>query len=272
MRTAFVALLGLAVVGAASGCTLSTVTNPDGSISITGKTKTRFVSDQKPVRELAYTNQVIEVLNDGVNPGAGAGIVIKGVAGATKVSATSTIVSWADGAEAENAKLAHAEVIEAFTISESGGKITIRCGHAKADHGTANVGSSGCEGLTVAVPAGTSDAPVSVIAKNGNSDIEVSGITGSLTAESQGAGDVTASVVPAKGSVIAITSEFDAILKVPAGFSADLVTLAADSKDIDTTAFPDLKSGSGYGTAGAGAKSITVRSTGGVGSAKLQKL
>jgi len=79
-------IVGLLVLGAASSaCTLSTVTNPDGSISITGKSKTRFVSADKPVREQAYTGQAIEVINDGVNPGSGAGIVINGSPGATKV-------------------------------------------------------------------------------------------------------------------------------------------------------------------------------------------
>lgn len=269
MRNAFVALASLVVLASASGCTLSTTTNPDGSISITGKTKTRFVSDQKPVREIAFTNQTIEILNDGVNPGSGSGIVVIGSPGATKVTATSTIVAWADGAEAENAKTAQKEVIDSFTISEAGGKITVRCGHATKDYGTASVSGTGCEGLTVTVPAGTADAPVSVVAKNGNSDIEVSGITGSLTADAQGAGDITASVTPAKGSNITLSADFDVTLKLPASFSADKVVV--EGSEVDTKAFEGLKSGAGFGTAGTGAASISVRSTGGVGKATITK-
>lgn len=266
------ALAGLFVLGAASACTLSTVTNPDGSVTITGKSKTRFVSADKPVREQAYTGQPVEVLNDGVNPGTGAGIVIVGSPGATKVVATATIVSWADGSEEENAKSAQRDVVASFTIAEVGGKIVVRCGHAKQDYGTANVGSSGCEGLTVTVPAGDAAKPVAVVAKNGNSDIQVSGITGSLTAEAQGAGDVEASVTPAKGSVISVAAEFDATLKLPATFAADRITLQAnDAKDIDTSAFPGVKSGEGFGAAGEGAASITVRSVGLIGKVKLAR-
>ncbi len=270
MRTAFVALVGLAIVGASSGCTLSTVTNPDGSVTVTGKSKTRFVSDQKPVREIAFTNQTIEVLNDGVNPGSGVGIVVTGSPGATKVTATSSIVAWADGAETENAKTAQKEVVDSFTVTEAGGKITVRCGHASKDYGTASRAGTGCEGLTVTVPAGTAAAPVSLVVKNGNSDIQVSGITGSVTVEAQGAGDAEVSVTPAQGSVISVSAEFDALLRLPANFAADVVTLAADeAKDIDTSAFPEVKSGLGYGAPGTGAKSITVRSTGLIGTAKI---
>ncbi len=272
MRIASV-FASLLVLGTASACTLSTVTNPDGSITVTGKSKTRFVSDQKPVRELAYAGQVIEVLNDGVNPGTGAGIIINGSPGATKVTATATIVAWADGAEVENAKASQQEVAASFTIAEVGGKIVVRCGHATKDRGTANVGSSGCEGLTVTVPAGDAAKPVSVVAKNGNSDIQVAGITGNLTVEAQGAGDVVAAVTPTRGSVIAVSAEFDVTLKLPANFAADKVVLqAGDPKSIDTSAFPGLKSGEGFGAAGEGASSVTVRSTGLIGDVKLLKL
>lgn len=265
------ALAGLLVL-TASACTLSTVTNPDGSVTVTGKSKTRFVSADKPVRELAYTGQAIEVLNDGVNPGTGVGVVVTGSPGATKVVATASIVSWADGSEVENAKSAQRDVLETFTVTEVGGKIVVRCGHAKRDYGTANVGSSGCEGLTVLVPAGDAANPVSVVAKNGNSDLQVSGLTGSLTAEAQGAGDVEASVSPTKGSVIAIAAEFDATLKLPASFAADKIVLQADdAKDIDTSAFPGVKSGEGFGAAGEGASSISVRSVGLIGKVKLLK-
>lgn len=266
-------IVGLLVLGAASSaCTLSTVTNPDGSISITGKSKTRFVSADKPVREQAYTGQAIEVINDGVNPGSGAGIVINGSPGATKVVATASIVSWADGSEAENAKSAQRDVIASFTIADVGGKIVVRCGHAKQDYGTATLGSSGCEGLTVTVPAGDAAKPVSVLARNGNSDIQVSGITGNLTAEAQGAGDVEASITPTKGSLISIAAEFDATLRLPANFAADKITLqAADPKDVDATAFPGVKSGEGFGAAGEGAASISVRSVGLIGKVKLAK-
>ncbi len=258
MRNAFVALASLVVLASASGCTLD----------VTAKTKTRFVSDQKPVREIAYTNQTIEVLNDGPNPNIGAGIVIVGAPGATKVTATSDIVALADDTEVENAKTAHKEVIDSFTISEANGKITVRCGHSTKDYGTASQSGTGCAGLTVTVPAGTADAPVSVVTKSGNGSIEVSGITGSLNAEGQGAGTVAASVTPAKGSTIALLSDFDVTLKLPANFSADNVVVEGDP--VDVSAFSGLKSGAGFGTAGTGAASISVRSTG-VGKATITK-
>jgi len=266
MRTAFVAFAGFLVSASLTGCSITT--NPDGSITF--KPPTEYVSDQKPVRELAFTGQAIEVLNDSPNPGFNLEFTVVGSATATKVTASATIAASGDAGDVENAQTAHKEVIESFTVTESGGKIVVKCGHSTKKYGTISVAGTGCKSLVVTVPAGDAAKPLNLVVKSGNSDIKVSGITGSVAVEAGGTGEADVSVTPAKDSVISVLSDDESTLRLPATFSADLVTVAArDAKDVDTSAFPDLKSGAGYGTAGTGAKSITVTSTGLIGNAKI---
>ncbi|MFO0638091.1 MAG: hypothetical protein U0183_02680 [Polyangiaceae bacterium] len=268
MRTAFVALAGLVASASVMACNITT--NPDGSITI--KPPTEFVSDQRPQKEAAYTGQVIEVLNDGPNPALGVTFTVTGAAGATKVTAAAVVSSQGEAGDTENAGLANKEVLESFSVSEVGGKLVVRCGHATKDYGTIKKASTGCKSLVVTVPAGDATKPINLVVKSGNGGVNVAGVTGSVTVESTGSGDAIVSATPVKDSVLSVVSDDTASLAVPASFAADLVTLSADeAKDVVTTDFPDLKSGQGYGTAGTGAKSITVRSTGLIGQAILKK-
>ena len=59
MRTAFVAFAGFLVSASLTGCSITT--NPDGSITF--KPPTEYVSDQKPVRELAFTGPVLSLIH-----------------------------------------------------------------------------------------------------------------------------------------------------------------------------------------------------------------
>jgi hypothetical protein len=266
MRTAFVALAGLLVSASLTACSITT--NPDGSITL--KPPTEYVSDQKPVRELAFTGQSIEVLNDSPNPGFNLEFSVVGSATATKVTAAATISASGDAGDVENAQTAHKEVIESFTVTESGGRIVVKCGHSTKKYGSISVAGTGCKSLVVTVPAGDAAKPISLVVKSGNSDIRVSGVTGSVAVEAGGTGAADVSVTPAKDSIVSVLSDDESILRLPATFSADLVTVtAADAKDVDTTAFPNLKSGEGFGTAGTGAKSISVKSTGLIGKAMI---
>lgn len=268
MRTALVAFMGLVVSTSVVGCSLTQ--NPDGSVTI--RTKTEFVSDARPNKEIAYTGQTIEILNDSPNPGLGLQFTVTGNPGATAVKAAAVISSQGDQGDTENAQKANAEALESFTVTEANGKITVRCGHSTKDYGTVSQASTGCKTLTVTVPAGDATKPINLVVKSGNADVTVTGVTGSVAVDGQGTASATVSATPVKGSVITVLADSDATLALPATFSADVVNLGADDpKTIDTSAFPELKAGSGYGTAGTGAASITVKSTGLLGSAKITK-
>lgn len=262
MRTALVALAGLVASVSVTACTAQ----------LTIKPTAEFVSDQRPQKEAAYTGQVIEVLNDGPNPALGVTFTVTGAAGATKVTATAVVSSQGEQGDTENATIANKEVLESFTVGEVGGKLVVRCGHATKDYGTVKRASSGCKSLVVTVPAGDATKPINLVVKSGNGGVTVTGVTGNVAVDATGSGDATVSATPAKDSVISVSSGDNATLAVPASFAADLVTLSADeAKDIVTTDFPDLKNGQAYGTAGTGAKSITVRTTGLLGQAILKK-
>ncbi len=264
----FGSLLILAALS--SACTLNTTTNPDGSVTVTGKAKTRFVLDQKPTRESApYTGQPIIIENDGVNPSLGEGVVVRGDANAAKVTATSDIVAYADDAERDNANKALREAADSFKITDEGGAIVVRCKHSSQNYGTASQAGTGCQNLVITVPSGTTSKPVSVSAKTGVGSVKVSGIVGSVTAEAQGAGDVDVSVSPTQGSTVDVRSQFDATLRLPASFAADRIILVGSK--IDAGAFPGLKSGEGFGAAGTGAKLITVTADKDIGDVVLAR-
>lgn len=268
MRTALVALAGLVASVSVTACSITT--NPDGSITI--KPPTEYVSDQRPQKEVAYTGQAIEILNDGPNPAMGTTFTVTGSATATKVTAAAVVSSQGDAGDTDNASKANAEALESFTVSEVGGKIVVRCGHATQDHGTIKLASTGCKSLVVTVPSGDATKPLNLLVKSGNPDVSVSGVTGSVTVEAGGVGSATVSATPVVGSVISVVAEDDATLALPASFSADLVTLGADEPaNIVTTDFPELKSGQGFGTAGTGAKAVTVKTTGLLGKATIRK-
>jgi hypothetical protein len=187
-----------------------------------------------------------------------------------KVHLSATPFAFADGEAGHgDADPAIADVTSTITIDESGGKITVRCGQAASSHGTAATGTTGCDAFTVQVPAGSATAPHTLTVTAGGGGVNVSGLTGSVNAHGEN-GDAEVSVTPATGSVIVVTGDNgNAKLHLPASFAADSITLSATNGNIVTTDFPDVHSGSGHGSAGTGAKSITV--TAGNGDASLVK-
>ena len=102
--------------------------------------------------------------------------------------------------------------------------------------------------------------PAKLTAAAPNGDLTIAGVIGNFTGSATN-GDLTASITPTPGSVISLDGQNKVSLALPANFAADTVTLTAGaSGKVDSSAFPSLKSGGSVGMAGAGAKSITVKS------------
>lgn len=234
------------------------------SVSVSAKTQTKYTyPDETRTASAAWAGQAIRVENDGVNPNINGNFQVVSD-GTNTITATGSIVAYADDTDKQSADQTATEAIASFTITESSDTITIHCGHG-SDHGSSHAGSSGCLGLVVHLPTGTSTQALNVTVNSGNGPVNVSGpIVGSLNVNSTGSGDVVAALTPAVGSDNQIIGGDAVTLAVPADFSADSVQMGsqADPPAIDTTAFPNLVNDSGYGTPGAGAKTIKVGSTG----------
>jgi hypothetical protein len=242
------------------------------SVAVTAKTQTRYTkdiaaqstkADWNGTGTITIDDATLDVLVNG-------GVTVTGDPNATKVTVTGRAVAYADSTDEASADLTIADVLSTFVINEAtDGSITVTCGHGSA-HGSSSSNHSGCEALNITVPAGTEAKPLPLVVKVGSGDVSVTGTVGSLNINDNGSGDITASHTPTKGSTIQAVGSFDISLALPSTFAADSITLTADSAtDIDTTAFPDVMSGKGRGTAGTGAASIAL-TTSGVGKLTLK--
>lgn len=261
-----VGVFGVVAVAALSAC----------SVAVTAKTKPEFVDSSQPAKTSTadWNGEPITITNDGVNPLTGTGgIQITVDPSATKITAKAIFAARAEDGKKEDADASIRDAIGTFKIAEGGGSFTVSCNHGGA-HGTSSVAESGCKLLQVTIPAGTDAKPLNLTIGNGIGDVTFTGpVTASkLKVDNNGAGDVEVKVKPVKGATIDVVSEFDATVSLPADFAADSVTLAGpDAADIVTTDFPELKSGSGFGTAGTGAASLSV-TAGSVGTLTIKKL
>jgi hypothetical protein len=231
---------------------------------ITFKTQTRYVNapDTSVEATKDWTGEEISIVNDSLSVLVNGGTEVVGDASVKRVKVTARVVAYADAEDRASADKSIADAIKTVVIDESGGKISVKCGHG-GSYGSSDAGKSGCEYLTVRVPAGDATKPVKVTIGAGNGDLKVSGIVGSVSASTKN-GDTTVSVTPAKGSTISATGDA-ATVSLPASFAADMITLsvASGSKGkVVTTDFPDVTSGKGRGNAGEGAASITVSAQG----------
>ena len=269
MRTSSFGLIGIIGIASLAACSVSSTAN-----SITLKTQKEFV-DANPVTLTSatdWTGEAIQVPNDSVdfvNGEGGVKVVVD--SSATKVTATATFTARADDdAHESEAQQSIVDAKQTFTING----FTVNCGHGQT-HGTSGAGSSGCKLITLTIPAGTAAKPHDLTVGDGNGGIELTGtvIAKNLKVQENGTGTVTVDVDPQKGSTVAITGGFDVVVGVPSTFAADSVTLTGpgDPKDIDTSAFTGLQSGSGFGAAGTGAASFSV-TTGSIGTIKFVKL
>jgi hypothetical protein len=258
-------LVGIVVlVGVASGCTAS----------LTVKSKPELTDSSQPAKTSTndWKGEPITIQNDGVNPLTGTGgIEVTVDSSATKITVSAVFAArYDDGAPTTDAQQSITDAAQTLKIAESpGNSFTISCNHGNA-HGSSTVAESGCKLMKVTIPAGSTTQPLDLTVGNGIGDVTFSGpVTAkNVHVQNNGAGNVEVSVTPTVGATIDVKSEFDATVKVPSGFAADSVTLTgpdpAAGGAIDTQAFPNMKSGSGFGTAGTGAKSLSV-AAGGVG-------
>ncbi len=269
MRSSSVGLLGVLAIASLAACSVSTTSN-----SITLKTQKEFVdtNDITLTSTTDWDGSPIKVQNDSVdfvNGEGGVKIVID--ANATKITAVGHFTARADDdAHISDAQQSIVDAKQTFTMNG----FSVSCGHGQT-HGTSGSGSSGCKLVTVTIPAGTAAKPLDLTVGDGNGGVEFSGtaLAKALTVQENGTGNLAINVDPQKGSSVSIKAGFDVVVGLPGTFAADSVSLAGgqQASDIDTSAFPGLETGKGFGTAGTGAASFSVE-TGGVGTIKLVKL
>ena len=259
--------LGSVVVVAsivASGCT--------NEISLS--TKTRDVQDNVLKADaLPWAGGKIRVQSDGVDVSVNGGIKVSASASVTTVTATARFVALVLPEEKTNGDQSINDAIETFTITHSGEDVIVNCNHGGA-HGSSLAGDSGCELLTVTIPAGTAASKLDLSVLSGNGEVNLllsSAILSNLSTSSK-VGDTVASLPATQGATLSLVSEQanDLDVTMPAGWSSDAVALTADANQI-SNAFP-LTSTGGYGTPGAGLASLTITSkpfAGTTGSIKL---
>lgn len=223
--------------------------------------RSRFVEDGVGKDAPAeWSGEKIEIDNAGVTPSGGLAV---SAGDGMRVHAVARMLAIADTADKANADQAILSATESYVVTTSAGVTTVRCGHG-ATFASAAGNDSGCDALDVSVPRGTLEKHLSVVARSGNGKV-VASLGGAVLAElnvhaSHGTVDVSADST--QGAAITIVSETgdDITLRLPQDFAADAVVLEGASDKLDTSAFPDVVSGKGRGAAGAGAKSITIRS------------
>ena len=278
MRTSPVFILSFGVIGIlSSACSVSTSPN-----SITFKTQTKYLGENQTKEATAAWNGE-EITVDNKN----GDVLVQGDSTTTKIFVTAKPFAFADGKDETkgttgepDAQAALRDVIASIAIEESAGKISIHCGQANGNHGSAAQGTTGCDAFTVHVPQGsaTKGLTLSSVAQNGsntatnlyaadgaqikigsgNGSVTATGITGGANLKSDN-GDLVASVTPTQGSVVEVTTgNGDITLSLPTDFAADKVSLTAGGK-VSVEGFTDLTAGStSRGNAGTGAASITA--------------
>src|SRR5688572_32811387 len=175
-RAGFFVLLGLAGAFAISplvvtpGCTgAGSLTSGDGGLFFEGsrQSQTRFVEDGVPAEPVTWAGEPIEIKIDGVGISVNGGVDVVAEQGRTEVDATARLLAMAVSSEKLNADLTIKEVKDTFKITKAGSTITVACGHGLS-HGTSSAGESGCEKVTVRIPAGGDTQPLSLTVLSGN--------------------------------------------------------------------------------------------------------
>ncbi len=246
MRTSVILLSSFVL----AACSISTTPN-----SITFKPQKKF--EGQPVTKTAaadWANQPITIDN------ANGDVTVIGDATITKVTVTATPVSWADDSSKEaDAMGTISQVAASIVITESGNSISVKCSQASSSVGTSGTSTTGCDGFTVKVPAGSAATAANVTAKAENGTISATGITGSADITGN---DPTVSVTPTKGSTLAVLASLgDINLSLPADFAADSLSLTGSPVTI--TGFSDVTatSKSRNGSSASSAASIKAESS-----------
>lgn len=204
------------------------------------------------------------------------GVHVIGVEGQTHISVTANFVAGANSQE--EAQPAFEDVARSMQIElDYNGFWQVRCNPASQRHGDVVPSTTGCDMMTVRVPAGAVHQPV---------DLRVSASFGGAAAEKVVASrlhvrapfGVLAEVDPVVGADIEVYNEdlvmgdCPAELYLPPQWTADEYTLeiqashlrraSGEPLKIDTSDFPDLSSPAGSrGASGSGARRIHVRAS-----------
>ncbi len=199
-----------------------------------------------------------------LSPAGVGGLEIRSDARLTRVVATATFVAMADTFDKASADASISAAKATFQVGSVGGKTTVTCRNG-TDNGSSKALDSGCEKVVVSVPVGDPKKPVRITARvpRGALTVLVADawvLEANLTAAE---GDVDALLPVVPGAVVSVTSESagNVVVRLPASFAADKVTLDAPSGGtVDTAAFAGLASGGGRGAAGTGFASLSVLS------------
>jgi hypothetical protein len=229
------------------------------------KSETRF-TETNVVREdtAEWTGGPIDIKIEGVGLSRDGGVTVRSDPNVTKVKATARMLAMAPLEDKPDADLSLEEAKETFTLSNSGGALTVRCAHGKT-HGSSSAGKSGCEFVDIVVPAGTADKPldIKVLSGSGTLKIQLANAVIKKVASNSSGGVTEADLPDTKGGVISLVSESSDIeLKLPSDFAADEVILEADADKIDLGPFADIKNGvgaGGRGQAGSGLSQLSLR-------------
>jgi hypothetical protein len=182
-----------------------------------------------------------------------------------------------------DANAAIADCARSISLSETAGTMTVSCGTAVRNHGSASADDTGCDPLVVHVPSAA--LALSVRLTNGDlvlqdlqlvetseSDARVTKGRLSVTRVRGGValdvtdGTLEADVTPEARSVIAASvGAGEATLALPPDFSADALRLATQSGAVFVRGFSDLSpSSTSRGVRGSGAASVSVTAADGV--------
>lgn len=242
--------------------------NAGCTVQASVKTKNRFVEDGVAATAATadeWAGEPIKIQAEGVGLAVNGGLDVRVDPNAKTITATARMLAMADAEDKASADQSIREAKETFKITKDGGAWLVFCGHG-ASHGSSNGGESGCEKVTVTVPAGTDAQKLDLTALSGNGSVNIDVSAATLANLGvNGKGDITARFPTTQGAVISIVAEQadDIAALVPASFAADEVILQADADKI-TNGFSDLtldSTGKGSrGTAGEGAKSIKLTS------------
>lgn len=236
--------------------------------SLEVKTKSRFVNSPDTTREIDWAGEAIDLNSDSVGAAINGGVEVIAEPGRTKIEASARVTALAFSEDKAAADLSIQEAIATIQLVKSGDTIQFRCGHG-GSHESSLSGDSGCEKVTIRIPAGTAQEPITLKVGAGNGDLNVSGapFTNDVTVDSNGAGDVDVAVSPQKGASVIITSEGAATVRLPADFAAENVILAVNESDpvdakarIDVSAFDGMEADKPFGPQDNAVKVLSVES------------
>src|SRR5262249_5489883 len=134
-------------------------------------------------------------------------------------------------------------------------------------HGTSDGGSSGCELMTITVPAGsqTQLLDLKVLGGNGTMTLNLGSAAIKNLAVNENASSIVATLPATLGGSISLATQeaVDTAVTMPSSWAADEVILQADTDKI-VNSFTDAKNGAGAGGRGAhgtGLASLKITST-----------